>query len=76
MAPIGKGQRCLLVASPQVGKTVMLQHIAKSIAARKIHTETTVDWVLGFATIMHGCATSRTQRSLRISKQRIFTLKR
>lgn len=32
IAPIGKGQRGLLVASPKSGKTVMLQHIARSIA--------------------------------------------
>ncbi|TXT20848.1 MAG: transcription termination factor Rho [Gallionellaceae bacterium] len=33
VAPIGLGQRGLLVASPKSGKTVMLQHIAHSIAA-------------------------------------------
>ena len=33
VAPIGKGQRGLLVSSPKSGKTVMLQHIAHSIAA-------------------------------------------
>ena len=33
IAPIGRGQRGLLVASPKSGKTVMLQHIAHSIAA-------------------------------------------
>ena len=33
VAPIGMGQRGLLVASPKSGKTVMLQHIAHSIAA-------------------------------------------
>ena len=33
IAPIGKGQRGLLVASPKSGKTVMLQHVAHSIAA-------------------------------------------
>ncbi|MBL8485414.1 MAG: transcription termination factor Rho [Rhodocyclaceae bacterium] len=33
IAPIGKGQRGLLVASPKSGKTVMLQHIAHSITA-------------------------------------------
>src|SRR5499427_6297272 len=32
VAPLGKGQRCLIVAPPRVGKTVMLQNIAKSIA--------------------------------------------
>lgn len=32
-APIGKGQRGLLVAPPKTGKTVMLQHIAHSITA-------------------------------------------
>ncbi len=31
IAPIGKGQRALLVASPKSGKTVMLQHIAHAI---------------------------------------------
>ncbi len=33
VAPLGKGQRCLIVAPPRVGKTVMLQNIAKSVAA-------------------------------------------
>ncbi|MEL0031251.1 MAG: transcription termination factor Rho, partial [Betaproteobacteria bacterium] len=33
IAPVGKGQRGLLVASPKSGKTVMLQHIAHSIAS-------------------------------------------
>ncbi len=33
IAPIGKGQRGLLVSSPKSGKTVMLQHIAHAIAA-------------------------------------------
>ncbi|QDX81128.1 transcription termination factor Rho [Denitratisoma sp. DHT3] len=33
IAPIGKGQRGLLVASPKSGKTVMMQHIAHSITA-------------------------------------------
>jgi len=33
IAPIGKGQRGLLVASPKSGKTVMMQHIAHAIAA-------------------------------------------
>ena len=32
IAPIGKGQRGLLVANPKSGKTVMLQHIAQAIA--------------------------------------------
>ena len=31
IAPIGKGQRGLLVSPPKAGKTVMLQHIAHSI---------------------------------------------
>jgi transcription termination factor Rho len=31
ISPLGKGQRCLIVAPPRVGKTVMLQNIAKSI---------------------------------------------
>ncbi|MBW3558352.1 MAG: transcription termination factor Rho [Proteobacteria bacterium] len=33
VAPLGKGQRCLIVAPPRVGKTVMLQNIAKSVSA-------------------------------------------
>jgi len=32
IAPIGKGQRCLIVAPPRTGKTVLLQNIAHSIA--------------------------------------------
>lgn len=32
-APIGKGQRALVVASPKSGKTVMMQHIAHAITA-------------------------------------------
>ena len=31
VAPIGKGQRCLVVAPPRTGKTVILQNIANSI---------------------------------------------
>ena len=31
MAPIGKGQRALIVAPPRTGKTVLLQNIAQSI---------------------------------------------
>jgi transcription termination factor Rho len=33
IAPIGKGQRCLIVAPPKAGKTVLLQKIARSISA-------------------------------------------
>ncbi len=33
IAPIGMGQRALIVAPPRTGKTVMLQSIAKSISA-------------------------------------------
>jgi transcription termination factor Rho len=33
VAPIGMGQRALIVAPPRTGKTVMLQNIAKSISA-------------------------------------------
>ena len=33
VAPIGKGQRALIVAPPRTGKTVMLQTVANSIAA-------------------------------------------
>src|SRR6056297_3566280 len=31
VSPIGKGQRCLIVAPPRTGKTVLLQNIARSI---------------------------------------------
>jgi transcription termination factor Rho len=31
VSPIGKGQRCLIVAPPRTGKTVLLQNIATSI---------------------------------------------
>ncbi|MDR1476300.1 MAG: transcription termination factor Rho [Holosporales bacterium] len=34
VAPIGKGQRALIVAPPRTGKTVMLQTIAQSITAK------------------------------------------
>ena len=37
VAPIGKGQRCLVVAPPRTGKTVVLQNIAHSI--EKNHPE-------------------------------------
>ncbi|MGI9310554.1 MAG: transcription termination factor Rho [bacterium] len=33
VAPVGKGQRGLIVSAPKTGKTVMLQQIAQSIAA-------------------------------------------
>jgi transcription termination factor Rho len=33
IAPIGKGQRGLLVSSPKSGKTVMMQHIAHAVTA-------------------------------------------
>jgi transcription termination factor Rho len=33
VAPIGKGQRCLIVAPPRTGKTVIMQNIAHSITA-------------------------------------------
>lgn len=33
VSPIGKGQRGLIVSPPKAGKTIMLQHIAKSITA-------------------------------------------
>lgn len=32
IAPIGKGQRGLIVAPPKAGKTIMMQHIANAIA--------------------------------------------
>ncbi len=37
VTPIGKGQRCLIVAPPRTGKTVLLQNIANSI--EKNHPE-------------------------------------
>ncbi|HAJ46808.1 MAG TPA: transcription termination factor Rho [Alphaproteobacteria bacterium] len=33
VSPLGKGQRCLIVAPPRVGKTIMMQNIAKSISS-------------------------------------------
>ncbi len=33
VSPIGKGQRGLIVSPPKAGKTIMLQHIARSITA-------------------------------------------
>ncbi|MBH9553338.1 transcription termination factor Rho [Inhella gelatinilytica] len=33
IAPIGKGQRALLVAQPKTGKTMLMQHLAHSIVA-------------------------------------------
>ena len=39
IAPIGKGQRGLLVASPKSGKTVMLQNIAHAITANHPEVE-------------------------------------
>jgi transcription termination factor Rho len=39
-APIGKGQRCLIVSPPRAGKTVLLQHIAHAITAN--HPEITL----------------------------------
>ncbi len=33
IAPIGKGQRALIVAPPKTGKTIMLQRIAQSVVA-------------------------------------------
>jgi transcription termination factor Rho len=39
IAPIGKGQRGLLVASPKSGKTIMLQHIAHAIKSNHPEVE-------------------------------------
>jgi transcription termination factor Rho len=33
LAPIGKGQRALIVSPPRAGKTILLQHIANAITA-------------------------------------------
>jgi transcription termination factor Rho len=40
VAPIGKGQRALIVSPPKAGKTMLLQNIATSIAAK--HPECTL----------------------------------
>lgn len=40
MAPLGKGQRALIVAPPRTGKTVLLQNIAEAIT--KNHPEVTL----------------------------------
>ena len=34
IAPIGKGQRALIVAPPRAGKTTLLQHIAEAVAQK------------------------------------------
>ncbi len=39
IAPIGKGQRALIVAQPKSGKTVMMQHIAHAITANHPEVE-------------------------------------
>lgn len=38
-APIGKGQRALIVAPPKTGKTMLLKEIANAIAAREPETQ-------------------------------------
>ena len=40
IAPLGKGQRCLIVSPPKAGKTTLLQQIAHSIAIN--HPNTTI----------------------------------
>ncbi len=40
VAPIGKGQRCLIVAPPKAGKTTLLQQLAHAIAVN--HPEVTI----------------------------------
>jgi len=40
VAPIGKGQRCLIVAPPKAGKTVLLQQLAHAIGTN--HPEVTI----------------------------------
>ncbi len=39
LAPIGKGQRCLIVAPPKAGKTTLLQQLAHAIANTHPETE-------------------------------------
>ena len=34
VAPVGKGQRCLIVAPPKAGKTMLLQNVAHSISSK------------------------------------------
>jgi transcription termination factor Rho len=40
IAPLGKGQRCLIVSPPKAGKTTLLQQMAHAIAVN--HTNTTI----------------------------------
>ena len=40
IAPLGKGQRCLIVSPPKAGKTTLLQQMAHAIAVN--HPETTI----------------------------------
>jgi transcription termination factor Rho len=40
VAPLGKGQRCLIVAPPKAGKTTLLQQMAHAIAVN--HPKTTI----------------------------------
>ena len=40
IAPLGKGQRCLIVSPPKAGKTTLLQQIAHAIAIN--HPDTTI----------------------------------
>ncbi len=40
IAPLGKGQRCLIVAPPKAGKTTLLQQMAHAIAVN--HPDTTI----------------------------------
>ncbi|NOZ78860.1 MAG: transcription termination factor Rho [Acidobacteria bacterium] len=40
IAPLGKGQRCLIVSPPKAGKTTLLQQMARAIAAN--HPEATI----------------------------------
>ena len=47
IAPIGKGQRGLIVAPPKSGKTVMLQHIAHAITSNPVsYTHLTLPTIL------------------------------
>lgn len=39
LAPIGKGQRALIVSPPRAGKTILLQHLANSISANHPDTQ-------------------------------------
>ena len=50
MAPIGKGQRGLIVAQPKTGKTILLQKLANAISKKHPETQRIVLFVKAPAT--------------------------